>query len=182
MIPAALRRAGLPLGRVPPPFPQPERVESGGLATRSLRPLEVPVARALPGARKRLRVGVDCRIEGKALVTSTLACLPPREKLRDGAGVPAWWFSAYEVLGGGTPWNDGFEDNGTYYVTTSERGRVEVSEILKTDELVVYGSRLGGPLVARVSFFVPPSADSIDALLRARTRARAIWLWDRFRW
>ena len=137
----SLRRAGLKVRRMPAPFPQPRRLsESVGSSIAvscSMRPMERPVARLLPGALSRLRVGSTtegfrCRVVRNRLVAAVgeteLACLPPKRFLRNGARVPAWWFSAYEELGGGTPWHDGLDDNGTYFWTIDglrKNGRAE---------------------------------------------------------
>jgi hypothetical protein len=142
LVAAALRRAGLAPDVVEPQalrFPQTTRSSSSvgkTIATsRSLTALEIPVAQALPGARRVITVGKEsncpqgrfyCRIQKNALVagiaskeaeSALLSCVPPRSSLKIGARVPAWWFSAYEELGGGSPWHDGFDDNGTYYWT-----------------------------------------------------------------
>ena len=121
-------------------FPQPRRV-TGSIGktiavSQCLTALESPVALALPGAGEFLEVGrsqdcprgrFTCSAHRNRLVASvdpsdrsptvSLACLPPKKFLKAGARVPAWWFSAYEELGGGSPWHDGFDDNGTYYWT-----------------------------------------------------------------
>jgi len=121
-------------------FPQPRRAtESIGktiAVSQSLTALESAVAQALPGAGELLEVGRSedcprgrfrCIAHRNRLVASvdasdgtpacSLACLPPKKFLKSGARVPAWWFSAYEELGGGSPWHDGFDDNGSYYWT-----------------------------------------------------------------
>ncbi|HZE99615.1 MAG TPA: hypothetical protein VE981_21595 [Planctomycetota bacterium] len=145
----ALRKGGLParaLDLEKTLFPQPTSTSSSVGKTiavsRSTRPMESRVARALPGADQVLRVrsredcpqGVlSCRAIRKRLVVTVtapegrppqaLACFPPARFLRDGARAPAWWFSAYETLGGGSPWHDGFDDNGTYYWTVDRMAR-----------------------------------------------------------
>jgi len=73
--------------------------------------------------RNRLMAFVD---PGQKGTTVALTCQPPKRFLMTGARVPAWWFSAYEELGGGTCWHDGLDDNGTYYWTVDllkRRGR-----------------------------------------------------------
>jgi len=121
-------------------FPQPRRAtKSIGktiAVSQSLTALESPVAQSLPGAGELIEVGLSqdcprgrftCTARRNRLVASvdpsdgsptySLACLPPKKFLKAGARVPAWWFSAYEELGGGSPWHDGFDDNGSYYWT-----------------------------------------------------------------
>jgi len=121
-------------------FPQPRRTTKAIGKTiavsQSLTALESPVAQSLPGAGELIEVGpaqdcsrgrFTCIVRRNRLIASvdptdgsptvSLACLPPKKFLKVGARVPAWWFSAYEELGGGSPWHDGFDDNGTYYWT-----------------------------------------------------------------
>jgi len=152
LVGAALRSAGIPARAVLRErirFPQPRRV-SGSVGktvavSQSLTALEIPVARALPGAEDRVEVGrttetpqgkFSCVLDRNRLIafvdpgqkgtTVALTCRPPGKSLKTGARVPAWWFIAYEELGGGTPWHDGLDDNGTYYWTLGllkSRGR-----------------------------------------------------------
>jgi hypothetical protein len=142
LVAAALRQAGLAPDVVDPkdlrvrhPRRSASFVGTTIATSRSLTALEIPVARALPGAGRKITVGREtttpqgrffCRIRKNALEAgiaskesegALLSCLPPRASLKIGAKVPAWWFSAYEELGGGSPWHDGFDDNGTYYWT-----------------------------------------------------------------
>src|SRR6185295_11715444 len=145
---AALRREKIPARATTVDktrFPQPQVSESTVGKTiavsRHTRPMESRVAQALPGAERRLRVGADCRVQGRSLVvsagTASLACLPPKQFLKSGVDVPSWWFSAYEELGGGSPWHDGFDDNGTYYWTVDllkEKGKGEKLVVLDSKE------------------------------------------------
>jgi hypothetical protein len=79
--------------------------------------------------------------------------------LKTGARVPAWWFSAYEELGGGTPWHDGLDDNGTYYWTVDllkSRGRAAkvVPMGLYKDAAKDFGEH---PLRARLRKLIEPT-------------------------
>lgn len=217
LLAAALRREGIPARATAlekTRFPQPQVSESSVGTTiavsRHTRPMEMLAAQALPGAERRLRVGADCRVQGRRLVVSTgvpesLACLPPKKFLRKGAAVPAWWFSAYEELGGGSPWHDGFDDNGTYYWTVDlllEKGKgkklvvlgskdaahplralIDRSGLLKQDGLTLYWSQLpvsSGPTPFVASLHFPVSPDDQREVLPglASTLARAKRMFD----
>ena len=203
LLAAALRNAGLPARWVSGSrtvFPQPRRATetkgSSFAVTRSFSALEIPVARALPGAEEALVVGRDCRIERANLVVQvgdrSLACRPPSRFRKTGAKVPAWWFSAYEELGGGTAWHDGLDDNGTYYWTVdllrTAKERVKVltmgkagdpsqprfhdlvrsSGLLDVEELTIYWNLLpvaGGRAPVAASLHFPVSPDELRAAI-----------------
>jgi hypothetical protein len=175
---AALRRVGIPARAVTHDrirFPQPRRYSSTVGRTvavsQSLTALQIPVARALPGAEDRVEVGrtietpqgkFSCVVDRNRLVvfvdpgqkgtTVALTCQPPKKSLKTGA-------RAYEELGGGTPWHDGLDDNGTYYWTVDllkSRGRAAkvVPMGLYKDAAKDFGEH---PLRARLRKLIEPT-------------------------